>query len=153
MTKKLIIILLAVFTSLSSKSQDPECFFVHFDKSFYVSGETLWFKVYKIDSSIQTQSRVLHVDLVNHNNQLVAKQKLLLQNGSTHGSIFLPIEAEEGYYRFRVFTRYNLNFDPPVIYQASLPIYQLNKHMIPDSLINVNHSSLPPWYDWHLSNY
>ena len=134
MYKNLIIIFFVVFISLPSKSQRPECFFVHFDKSFYVSGEMLWFKLYKIDSSIETQSRVLHVDLVDHQNQLVSKQKLLLQNGSADGSISIPIEAEEGYYRFRVFTRYNLNFDPPVIYQATLPVYQLNKQSIPDSL-------------------
>ena len=143
MYKTVVIFLVAVFISASTKSQSPECFFVHFDKSFYVSGEILWFKVYKIDSSIQTRSRILYVDLVDHQNQLVSQQKLLLQNGSADGSIFIPMEAKEGYYRFRIFTRYNLNFDPPVIYQATLPVYQLNKYAIPDSSLNISKSTPP----------
>jgi hypothetical protein len=77
------------------------------------------------------------VDLVDHKNQLVARQKLLLQNGATHGNISLPIDAEEGYYRFRAFTRHDLNFEPPVVYQATLPVYQLNKGKLTDSLISV----------------
>jgi hypothetical protein len=141
MYRKLIIILFAVSQPVCSISQSPECFFVHFDKSFYVSGETLWFKAYKIDRSNEVQSRVLHVDLVDHKNQLVARQKLLLQNGATHGNISLPIDAEEGYYRFRAFTRHDLNFEPPVVYRATLPVYQLNKEKLTDSLISVEGST------------
>jgi hypothetical protein len=110
---------------LSVCGQGPECVFVHFDKSFYVSGETIWFKVYKLDTTNLAQSKVLHVDLVNHENQTIAKQKLKLANGASAGSITLPVDSKEGYYRFRAFTRYNLNFDPPIIYSANIPIYSV----------------------------
>lgn len=63
------------------------------------------------------------MDLVDHQNTLVSRQKLLLESGSSYGSIILPLKAPEGYYRFRAYTRYNSNFDPPVIYQAIIPVY------------------------------
>lgn len=129
--KKPVILTLALMLSLfTSKAQGPECFFVHFDKSFYVSGEVMWFKVYRLDISEEAQSRILHVDLVNHQNQVIARQKLPIENGSSFGSMELPLDAKEGYYRFRAYTRYNFNFDPPVIYQANIPVYQLDKQEI-----------------------
>ena len=110
---------------ISAYGQGPECLFVHFDKSFYVSGETIWFKVYRQDTSNFADSRILHVDLVNHENETIAKQKLLIRDGGSSGSIKLPIDSKEGYYRFRAFTRFNLNFNPPIIYSASIPVYSI----------------------------
>ena len=118
--------------------QGPECFFVHFDKTFYVSGETIWFKVYRLDTTNQALSRVLYVELISHDNQLVARQKLLVKHGECYGSILLPLSASEGYYRFQVYTRYNLNFNPPAVYQASIPVYALDPEEI------VEFKELPP---------
>ena len=108
-------------------AQGPECLFVHFDKSFYVSGETIWFKVYQLDHSNEVNSRVLHVDIVSHQNELISQQRLKIENGSSFGTVTLPVASEEGYYRFRAYTRYNLNFDPPIIFEANIPIYSLDK--------------------------
>jgi hypothetical protein len=119
--------------ALSAVAQSPECFFVHFDKSFYASGETIWFKAYRIGTANEVNSRVLHIDLVSHQNKLIASQKLLIENGSGYGSITLPINSEEGLYRFRAYTRYDLNFNPPLIYNASIPIYSPEYSENPDA--------------------
>ena len=110
---------------VSVYGQSPECLFVHFDKSFYVSGETIWFKIYRQDTANFADSRILHVDLVNHENESIATQKLPIKNGESSGSIDLPVDSKEGYYRFRAFTRYNLNFSPPIIYSANIPVYSI----------------------------
>ncbi len=112
-------------------SQGPECVFVHFDKPLYGAGETIWFKVYQFGQEHEARSRVLHVDLVTHQNNLVARQKLLIHERSSFGSITLPMDAPEGYYRFRAYTHYNLNFNPPMIYQARIPIYSPGNDDIP----------------------
>lgn len=106
--------------------QGPECFFVHFDKSFYVSGETIWFKIYQLDTTNQALSRVIYIELTSADNQLVVTKKLLVKNGESNGNIVLPLSVSEGYYRFQAYTRYNLNFDPPAVYQASIPVYSLD---------------------------
>ncbi len=120
-------ILLILISAFWVIGQRPECFAVHLDKSFYVSGETIWFKIYLLNDSSEVRSRVLHVDLVTHQNEFIASQKLLIDNLTSYGSITLPIDANEGYYRFRAYTVYNLNFEPAYIYEFTIPVYQPDK--------------------------
>ena len=123
--------LISVFESISLLGQGPECFFVHFDRSFYASGETIWFKAYQTNFVSDARSRVLHVDLVSHQNELISRQKFPIKEGVSIGSINLPMDAPEGFYRFRAYTRFNMNFEPPVIYQADIPIYSLDEETLP----------------------
>ena len=116
--------LLLLVLAVQANAQQQECLLVQFDKSFYVSGETIWFKAYLLNDSIQAKSRVLYVDLVNHKNETITQQKLLIHNRSSNGSITLPTVSEEGFYRFRAYTRYNLNFKSAFIYEKIIPIYQ-----------------------------
>jgi len=120
------ILLLMVFV-FRAEGQRQECFFIQFDKSFYISGETIWFKVYLLNDSSEVKSRILHVDLISHQNETIVRQKLLIDNGTSNGSITLPLDSEEGYYRFRAYTHYNLNFKPVFIYETTIPIYQPDK--------------------------
>lgn len=119
-------LLLVVIVEVAAQQQ-PECIFAQFDKSFYVSGETVWFKLYLLNDSSNVKSRVLYVDLLSPQNETITSQKLLIVNGSSSGSITLPMESEEGYYRFRAFTLYNLNFKPAYIYEKDIAVYQPGK--------------------------
>jgi len=131
----ILLILILVFPA---EGQQPECIFIQFDKSFYISGETIWFKVYLLNDSGESKSRVLHVDLVSHKNETVVQQKLLIDNGTSNGSITLPMDSEEGYYRFRAYTHYNLNFEPAFIYETNIPVYQPYKEdfLLSDPIIS-----------------
>jgi len=131
-------ILLILTLVFPAEGQQPECLFIQFDKSFYVSGETIWFKAYLLNDSSESKSRVLHVDLVSHKNETVVRQKLLVDNGTSNGSIALPMDSEEGYYRFRAYTHYNLNFNPAFIYETNIPVYQPYKEdfLLSDSIIS-----------------
>ena len=117
-------------SSFWALGQQPECIVVQTDKPFYVSGETIWFKVFLLNDSFEVKSRVLHVDLVSHQNKTIIRQKLLIDNRTSFGSITLPMDAEEGYYRFRAYTHYNLNFKPVHLYETILPVYQLDNENI-----------------------
>jgi len=139
--KKLTGLILIILISSTAFGQQPECFVVHTDKSFYISGETIWFKVYLLNDSSEAKSRVLHVDLVTHQNKTVARQKLLIEHRTSNGSITLPMDSEEGFYRFRAYTLYNLNFKPTHIYEKIIPVFQLdNKDIIQSNPIKVNKS-------------
>ena len=124
---KLVGSILILLLGLPVTGQGPECLFVQFDKSFYVSGETMWYKAYLMNDSGIVKSRVLHVDLVSHNNETIVSQKLLIDNRTSDGSIAIPMESEEGNYRFRAYTTYNLGFEPASIFQKIIPVYQPNK--------------------------
>jgi len=117
-------VLLWVVFILRADGHEQECLFIQFDKSFYVSGETIWFKVYLLNDESRAKSRVLHVDLVNPKNESIVQQKLLINNRTSFGNITLPVDCNEGFYQFRAYTHYNLNFKSPFVYETSLPIYQ-----------------------------
>jgi hypothetical protein len=127
-----------------SEGQRQECIFVHFDRSFFVSGETIWFKVYLLNDSSEVKSRVLHVDLVSHQNETIVRQKLLIDNGTSNGSITLPLDSKEGYYRFRAYTLYNLNFQPAFIFETTIPIYQPEKENFLGSDQIIKKKTQPP---------
>ncbi|MDH3709764.1 MAG: hypothetical protein OER04_07735 [Cyclobacteriaceae bacterium] len=117
--------------------QSQECIEVHFDKSFYVAGETVWFKAYLSAESGDVRSKILHIDLVDHLNQNIATLKLPINEKSSFASIPLPMDAYEGHYRFRAYTHYNMNFEPALVYETLLPVYQLSKdHQLPADSIN-----------------
>lgn len=121
----LILLLLVSFTWVTG--QKAECIAVHMDKSFYVSGEIIWYKVYQLNDSGEAKSRVLHVELINNENETIARQKLLISNRTSFGSITLPLDSKEGYYKFRAYTHYNLNFKPTFIFETNIPVYQLER--------------------------
>ena len=127
---------------MQAKGQSQDCISLHLDKSFYVAGETLWFKAYLTNDS-GVNSRVLHVDLVSHENQNIASQKILIENNSSFGNITLPTDAAEGFYSFRAYTEYNLNFSPAFVYQRSIPVYQPNALGIPSSVPDSTATHVP----------
>jgi TonB-dependent SusC/RagA subfamily outer membrane receptor len=102
--------------------------YLHFDKPYYMSGETMWFKGYlfnAVSHSIDSVSRVLYVDLVDP-----AKGKVLIhnilrcENGMTDGSFILPDSLAEKVYTVRAYTNYMKNFSEDWFFQKDVKIWQ-----------------------------
>ena len=59
----------------------PEKIYLHTDKTFYLAGEIIWFKIYYVDG-IKHQpldlSKVVYVELVDRNNKPVLQAKIAL---------------------------------------------------------------------------
>ena len=72
-----------------------EKLFVHTDKNFYLTGETIWFKIYHTDAGSHKTvdlSKVAYVELLDHEGKpmLQAKIGLGATNGNGNGSIVAP---------------------------------------------------------------
>jgi hypothetical protein len=69
----------------------PEKIYIHYDKSYYIAGETIWFKAYIMDGLLPSaKSTVLCAELINDSGRTVQK-KILSINGSTAvGEFELP---------------------------------------------------------------
>jgi hypothetical protein len=113
-----------------------EKLFVHTDKSVYLTGETLWFKIYSVDAFFHMPlavSAVGYVELLDKNNIPVLQAKIALQNGDGDGSLYLPGSLEPGNYRFRAYTRWMKNFPPDYFFQKIIMVINTRKIKAPGS--------------------
>ncbi|KUG08144.1 hypothetical protein ASU33_08085 [Solirubrum puertoriconensis] len=103
----------------------PEKSYLHLDKSYYAAGELIWFKAYVVDAGKHlpdTLSRVLYVDLVGPNQQVVARRVLQLNAGTAAGDLVLPDSAAQGSYTVRAYTNWMRNAGPDYFFSRSLPV-------------------------------
>ena len=106
---------------------NPEKAYLQTDKDFYTNGETIWFKAYVlhgITHKISAKSKVVYVELVDTNESVVAQRKLLVEEYGASGDILIPDEIIEGSYMLRVYTKYMLNDENPIIFQKEIPIWK-----------------------------
>ncbi len=114
-------------SALAYNADQPDKILIVLNKSFYVSGETIWYKVYILNKSSET--KVVHVGLFNSSGKLLTDQKLQIIDGTAHRSIEIPIEWNDDVYRLEVITRWNLNFDGLGIFEMKIPIYNSSLHL------------------------
>jgi hypothetical protein len=102
-----------------------EKLFLHTDKSFYLTGEILWFKIYDVDAFFHMPlaiSSVAYVEVLDRNNQSVLNAKLSLNKGNGNGSIYLPATLNSGNYKLRAYTNWMKNFAPDYFFEKSVTI-------------------------------
>ncbi len=107
-------------------NRPQEKVFLHFDKPYYMAGETIWFKGYLFDGVnhvIDSVSRVLYVDLIQLNDGKIVFSIKLKAEGSTHGNISLPDSLKEGMYSIRAYTNYMRNFSDEFFFQKDFKIW------------------------------
>lgn len=117
-----------------------EKLYLHFDKPYYMAGETMWFKGYLFDGiqhGIDSISRVVYVDLVNETTGKIIANRVLKCEGSTHGDIALPDSLEEGMYHIRAYTNYMKNFSDEYFFNQDFKIWQgKNKNRLTDDKVS-----------------
>lgn len=119
---------------LAQAQRAPEYLGVQFDKPFYVAGEDLWYTVYFTQPKLQ-QSNVVYTELIGPDGTHVSDEMLRAQDGFAFGDMALPPDLPQGYYLFRAYTAWNLNFEPQEIYSLKVPIYRADQPLMPsDSL-------------------
>jgi hypothetical protein len=126
----------ALVKQLSDYSQNnpKEKIFVHTDKSFYVPGEIIWFKVYAVDSRFHAPidlSKVAYVEILDKNNTPVLQGKVALEKGSGEGSFLIPVSVTSGNFTLRGYTRWMRNSDPDFFFSKSLTIINTLKTFTP----------------------
>ncbi|MEO5600284.1 MAG: hypothetical protein ABIR06_05090 [Cyclobacteriaceae bacterium] len=102
-----------------------EKIYAHLDRTFYLTGETLWFKIYAVDGSFHKPlnvSKVAYVEIMDKGNLSVMQAKIELNHGSGNGSFFLPASLGSGHYSFRVYTHWMKNFSPEFFFHQDFTI-------------------------------
>jgi hypothetical protein len=132
----LIIALLFLSTSYAQKydsvlqildSRYPqEKVYLHYDKSFYNPGETIWFKAYLFMANVPSQiSKTLYADLLDENGKVIERRTAPVVMSSASAAFDLPASLTSPVVYVRVYTDWMLNFDTSFIYQKPVPIVQV----------------------------
>ena len=119
-----------VNSSGSAKEYWQEKVYVHLDRDFYLTGETVWFKVYIAsvgDNKMNTISNVAYVELLNSSNHPVAQIKIHIKNGTGDGSLYVPSSLSSGYYRLRSYTNWMKNFSSASFFSRDIKVINVFK--------------------------
>lgn len=109
-----------------------EKIYAHVDQQLYLTGETLWFKLYLVDGSLHKPteiSKVAYVEILDKNNRPVLQSKVSLKNGRGNGSLFLPAVIEGGNYTFRAYTSWMRNSPPEFYFHTNISIVNTFKKL------------------------
>lgn len=107
------------------KAALPEKLFLHLDRPFYSTGETMWFKVYAVEGNScepLTMSKVANVEVLTQENKPVLQAKVPLKQASGQGSFELPASLASGVYTVRAYTNWMRNFGPEYYFYASVTV-------------------------------
>jgi hypothetical protein len=84
-----------------------EKIYLHTDKSSYISGETIRFKVYLVDAVVHypsMHSRFVYVELINPQDRVIRREKVKIASDGSHGQIGIPATLPEGNYTLRAYS-------------------------------------------------
>jgi len=117
---------------------------LQFSKNKYAPGEEIWYKAYVqpvLDTAYTTISKIMYVELVDANNNLVKREVLPVENGTAPGHFSLSNSFAEGVYHVRAYTAWMLNFDSSFFFNRDIPVYNGNI-FIADSLLTAKNYTL-----------
>jgi len=110
--------------------------YLQFDKPYYASGDTIYFKAYVTageQHKLSEVSGVLHVELINTKSKIDQSIKLQLDSGLATGDFALPDSLPAGNYRVRAYTQWMRNFGETAFFEKTVCIGSTKTGKAPES--------------------
>jgi hypothetical protein len=102
-----------------------EKLYLHFDKSYYNPGETIWFKSYIFSANVPSLiSKTVYADLVDEKGTVIDRKIAPVVMSSAAASFDLPSNLTSSTVYIRAYTDWMLNFDSSFIYTKAIPVIQ-----------------------------
>ena len=108
-----------------SKWSSPEKVYLHFDRSCYTAGETIWFKGWIQEASkfsVLPASNFMYAEVLDGRGQAVVRVKIKRSGSGFPGCIELPDDLETGDYTIRAYTLWQLNFDNEYLFNDRIRV-------------------------------
>ena len=102
-----------------------EKLYIHTDKSHYLPGETIWFKLYLTDASsheASSLSRLVYVELADTSGMLAGRRYIEITDGTGHGDFVIDTDIEPGVWILRGHTNYMRNYSNNPLFSMELRI-------------------------------
>lgn len=97
--------------------------YLHYDKSSYYVGETIWFKAYLMESIFPAaQSKTLYVDWIDDKGTVLSHTVSPVVDAATNGQFDVPAEYKGDFVHVRAYTKWMLNFDTAFLYSKNIRI-------------------------------
>ncbi len=107
------------------KENYEEKIYLHLDRPSYLTGETMWFKIYLVDASLHTPgilSKVVYVEILDQDSKPVLQSKIEVSEGKGSGSLFIPATMNTGNYHIRAYTNWMKNYSPDFYFHKEVSI-------------------------------
>jgi hypothetical protein len=92
-----------------------EKIYLHTDKPYYYAGDQIYLKAYFNYGNPYLRdelSKVLHVEVINQNRDIVIEKKLPIRDGVSVGNFYLPDTLSQENYFLRAYTNWQKNYGP-----------------------------------------
>src|SRR3546814_742604 len=99
--------------------------YLHTDKPYYATGDTIWFKAYTVIGprhQLSALSGAVYVELIDEKGSISKELKLPLVAGTARGCFPLSEGFKEGNYRLRAYTHWMRNAGPEYFYDVTFPV-------------------------------
>jgi hypothetical protein len=108
-----------------------EKIYIHFDKTFYEQGENIWYKIYLVDAinhTPETLSKVVYVDLISPNHNIIESKTIKISQGIGKGDFKLTTALPNGAYTVRAYTNFMRNFDDSYFFTKKILVNTLESN-------------------------
>jgi hypothetical protein len=98
--------------------------YIHYDKEYYVAGETIWFKAYLYSNGLPaTLSNNFYLQLIDPDGKVISHKKYPVKGATIKGEIELPNTLRQGYYHVRALTPGMLNTRHDLFYFKNIFVF------------------------------
>ncbi len=118
-------------TTLSKLNREykQEKLYLHFDRSVYSPGETIWFKAYLFTGNTPSViSKTIYAELFDDKGKLLERKSAPALMSSAAAAFDLPTNLSSSVIYIRAYTKWMLNFDSTFLYTKAIPIATAKKN-------------------------
>ena len=110
---------------LYGDNYQPEKTFLHFDKSMYNKGETIWFKAYIMQGfDINSVSKNFYVDFFSSTGKLLKHSVTPVFQSTAKGQFDIPSGYTGKFIQVKAYTQWMMNFDTSFLFIKNIPVAQ-----------------------------
>jgi len=97
--------------------------YLHTDRTYYYSGDDIWFKAYVVEAEdrlLSDLSNNLHVELISPSSKIISSRIIKIDSGLGNGDFKLPADLRSGRYKLRAYTNYMRNFSDQLFFRKEI---------------------------------
>ncbi len=108
-----------------------ERMYIHYDKSSYATGETIWFKAYLMKAIFPAnESKTVYIDWTDEKGKLLLRSTSPVVDAVSIGQFEIPADYTGQFLHVKAYTRWMLNFDSSFLYNKDIRILSKNSNSL-----------------------
>ncbi len=97
--------------------------YLHYDKSVYAPGETIWFKAYLMKAIFPAdESKSIYIDFTDDKGTLLSRSVAPILKGTSLVNLIFPLPYSSQFVHVKAYTKWMLNFDSVFLYNKDIRI-------------------------------